>query len=348
MRKFKLLVDTCVWLDLGQDQRNSPLIEFLELMVSRKLLTLLVPRIVLDEFQKNKGKVAERAQRSLSSHFNQVRDAIRSAETNTKQKNRVIQYLDDIDHKIPLVGGAATATLNRVERLVKQATIIEISDAVKLKAADRALSKAAPCHRNKNSIADAIIIEVYFEQVAKWRPGDRFAFVTRNKDDFSDLNQKVAHPDLAKGFSRLNSLYFISLGDWVRRIDPGLAREVTEEHSIDWEVRTLSEISDAMDRLVDQVWYNRHKNLAWKIERGKHKIVTRKEWEANWQKNKTYIQKHTIDSVWRGAQQAATKAEKKLGEGNYGPWSDFEWGMLNGKLSALRWALGHEWDMLDT
>lgn len=28
--------------------------------------------------------------------------------------------------------------------------------------------------------------------------------------------------------------------------------------------------------------------------------------------------------------------------------NDFEWGMFNGKLSALRWVLGDDWDMLDT
>lgn len=36
------------------------------------------------------------------------------------------------------------------------------------------------------------------------------------------------------------------------------------------------------------------------------------------------------------------------GEDNLGPYSDFEWGMINGKLSALRWVLGEDWDMLDT
>ena len=34
--------------------------------------------------------------------------------------------------------------------------------------------------------------------------------------------------------------------------------------------------------------------------------------------------------------------------GRLGPYSDFDLGMLNGKLSALRWVLGSEWDFLDT
>ena len=55
-----------------------------------------------------------------------------------------------------------------------------------------------------------------------------------------------------------------------------------------------------------------------------------------------------MQSIWEGAKKAAAKVEKTYGKENLGPWTKFEWGMLNGKLSALRWCLGDEWDMLDT
>ena len=45
---------------------------------------------------------------------------------------------------------------------------------------------------------------------------------------------------------------------------------------------------------------------------------------------------------------AAKKTEEELDQSQLGPWDDFEWGMINGKLSALRWVLGGDWDMLDT
>jgi hypothetical protein len=52
--------------------------------------------------------------------------------------------------------------------------------------------------------------------------------------------------------------------------------------------------------------------------------------------------------IWEGALKAAAKVEMEYGVENFGPWDDFEWGMINGKLFALRWVLGDEWDMLDT
>lgn len=54
-----------------------------------------------------------------------------------------------------------------------------------------------------------------------------------------------------------------------------------------------------------------------------------------------------VTSIWKSALEAAKRKEKEYGKEELGPWDNFEWGMLNGKQSALRWALGDEWDMLD-
>jgi hypothetical protein len=54
-----------------------------------------------------------------------------------------------------------------VEAMFSQATIIETTDAVKLRAAQRAIDKRVPFHHEgKNSINDAILIEVYAQFVA--------------------------------------------------------------------------------------------------------------------------------------------------------------------------------------
>ena len=59
--------------------------------------------------------------------------------------------------------------------------------------------------------------------------------------------------------------------------------------------------------------------------------------------------KETIQrDVLKMAIKAARRVEREYGKKNLGPWDDFEWGMINGKVSALRWVLGDEWDMLDT
>ena len=103
--------------------------------------------------------------------------------------------------------------------------------------------------------------------------------------------------------------------------------ESDDEEFYEDEPRSIDEIVDAVGVFLDKVWFDRHLSLRYRIETGME----------------------TVDpEIWKGALNSAQKVIDKYGEENLGPYSDFEWGMLNGKLSALRWVLGDDWDMLDT
>jgi hypothetical protein len=94
-----------------------------------------------------------------------------------------------------------------------------------------------------------------------------------------------------------------------------------------FENRTKDEILAEVDALFDKIWLNRHLELKQLVEDGEEEVDPK---------------------IWSDACKNARKIEEKYGLENLGPYDDFEWGMLNGKLSALRWLLGYEWDMLDT
>ena len=343
---FKMLIDTCVWLDLAKDPRQAPVLGVVEEMVKLGMVTLIVPSVVLDEFRRNRERIAEESAKSLSAHFRLVRDAVSKVGGNKRRMRVVLSHLDDVDRKIPILGGAAVDALDRIEKLLTASPIIEPCEAVKLRAAQRALDKKAPFHRDKNAMADAILIETYAECIRdKTSSGIRFAFVTHNKSDFSieNGNHKMPHPDFASLFSHIKSLYFINLPEALRRIEPSLVTDIMLEYSWTQEPRGLTEILEAEDLLFHQVWYNRHWNLRIGIEEGKIKVVDKETYPRLPGAPET-VQR----DVWKGALKAARSVERRYGKKNLGPWDDFEWGMINGKLSALRWVLGDEWDMLDT
>ncbi len=103
-------------------------------------------------------------------------------------------------------------------------------------------------------------------------------------------------------------------------------------------MRNKGELEVVEQELVDKIWYNRHQIR-------KQKISDHTTWLVE---EATSLPNTTPKDIWEGALKAATRVEETYGIENLGPHSDFEWGMLNGKLSALRWALGEDWDILDT
>ncbi len=342
---FKLLIDTCVWIDLAKDYQQQPLLGALEELIKHDQVSLILPRTVIDEFTHNKTRTMEEGRQSLSSALKRVKDVVHKF-GDGKNKTLVIEQLNDVDHRLPTIGENVAESVARIENLFKTAPIIETSDTVKLRAAQRAIEGRAPFHRQKNSINDAILIETYAEIAAAQNvKGARFAFVTHNIKDFSatNTNNNLPHPDIAPFFSKIKSLYCTKLGETLKRVEPQLFADIMIEQEWIEEPRRLKEILDAIDHLLNQVWYNRHQNTRYKIERGKIKIVEKETFPVK-NHNTRPIQR----DLWEGALKSAARVEKQIGLENLGPWDDFEWGMINGKLSALRWVLGDEWDMLDT
>jgi hypothetical protein len=328
---FNILIDTCVWLDLAKDYKQRAILTALEELIRQEEIELILPRTIINEFARNKRRVIEESNRSLSSNLKRVKEAVEQF-GDPRQKSTVLHQLNDVDHRLPTLCEAAVDTVGRIENLFARTPVSEISDAVKLRAAQRAIDKRAPFHRQRNGIEDAILIEVYADAAGtKGKAGTRFAFVTHNTKDFShpNANNKLPHPDIAACFSPRRSRYFITLGAALRRVAPTQFADLMIEQEWVEEPRRLTEIIAALDELFDKVWWNRHQNFLFKIESGQETL--------------TEGQKPFLEQ----GKKAAHRIERKYGKENLG-WDDFEWGILNGKLSALRWVLGDEWDMLDT
>ena len=66
MSHHHLLIDTCVWLNLAIDPAAADIVSLLEQLVSAKSFTLVVPKIIEDEFDRHKSQCAARLGTKLS------------------------------------------------------------------------------------------------------------------------------------------------------------------------------------------------------------------------------------------------------------------------------------------
>ena len=156
----KLVVDTCVWLDLAKDYQEQPVVGALEDLINGHEVELVVPQIILEEFERNKARVISKTQRSLQSHFRLVRDAV-TRFGDDASKAETLMALDEVDHKIVVDGEAVNDSIERIENLLKSAAILATTDAIKQRVTERVITNRAPYHRGRNSVGDAILLETY-------------------------------------------------------------------------------------------------------------------------------------------------------------------------------------------
>jgi hypothetical protein len=333
---FNVLLDTSIWLQFAGDTRHLELFEALKWMMEEGQVRLLVPHIVVDEFRKNRHQVIERYRKGLITHLNAVRKAIRASEIGDGNDAAISEILADLDRRVVMEANTPQDGLEQIEGLMRLGVLIKTSDAVMLRAAERALSRKAPCHRNKNSIADAVLIETYFECVTKGRAGERFAFVTRNTEDFSGprLDERLVHPDLASGFSRRRSLYFVTLEACLRRIDPVMYRQAIDPDLPFRRLRSRSEVTAARDHLTLRLRYIQYMDWVRRIEFGilRFKAAPGVDYECDHER------------ICNELREWCEQAKPRLGPGRLEHADAFELGDLVGRSTALSWMLGLGWE----
>jgi len=320
---FGMLVDTCTWLDLAKRIDGQKIIVIIRVLVHQGAPELLVPALVIEEFARNRERVEADMTRSVTSTFNRVREAI-NAHGRGVGRDAAIAQLDDLTHRVPLINQMATRNFDEILELLRGSRRLERTPDVEARVIERALHKRAPFHSGKNSVADAVLIELYGAYVSS-NAAAAMSFVTTNYRDFSQHHgdRRLPHDDLAAYFTAPRSFYFTDLTTALASQFRNEFEDLLLESDFPEEPRGLDEILLAEQELFDRIWYER--SLA---HEASGRLVP--------------------GAIQEGAASARRRVEERLGEANVGPYDDFEWGTINGKLSALRWVLGSEWDFLDT
>jgi hypothetical protein len=326
-----LFIDTCVWLDIAGRLDGQKLIVPLRVLKHQGKLELFVPAVVIEEFERNRPNVEATLTDRVRGRFREVRaDIHRLAGEDDRQ-----EWLEAMSYHLPLVSAGALQNFSEIAELLRGGRQIEPTTAEYARVVQRGLNKQAPFHQAKNSVADALLIEMYSSLLqAADETIDQYCFVTSNYKDFSLLNgdRQLPHADLAELFVADSSRYAYAveglqavLGDY---FGDEFHEEVAEVEWVHAESRSLAEILEAEREFFDKIWYVRTLISREKVEAGEHD-PTPPDLAAR------------IDASMRAI-------EARYGAENVGPWNDWGWGFVNGKLSALRWVLGDEWDFLDT
>ena len=337
MNQNIIMIDTCIWIDLAEKPSLRPLALALKQLIDSNEVKVISTPIIKEEFQNNRDKFIKKGRKNISQNIFNLKNLIKEHSTEDNRED-ILKGLDELNHKLPTMVDTVLEHSNLINEILESTEEIEVVDAIKLISAQKAYLKEAPFHNGKNNMADSMIIEIFFSQIDDT---NTFYFISRNTNEYSQKgNINNPNEGFNEYFSKDNVHYSLDLYKTINEISPDTLEEIEFEDFWFEEGRGLFEILEQINKYEDIIWYNRHSYRAQQVEDGIIKIVDESEYDV-------YNHNQIVSHIWEGALKSAADKEKIYGE-ELLPESDFDFGMINGKLSALRWVLGDEWDMLDT
>jgi len=163
------------------------------------------PALVIEEFDRNRPRREDALTKSVVDRLRQFRRDLRSLAGERDEW----ALLDELQQHVPLVNTAAPQNFREIAELLRAGTTLVPTELEYARVVQRGLDKRAPYSSGKNSVADALLIELYATQVRQCDPGDVYCFVTSNHSDFSVPvgDRRQPHPDVADLFAGDHSRY---------------------------------------------------------------------------------------------------------------------------------------------
>ena len=194
MERF-FLVDTNVWISLLTEDKKRYLLNSLQKLTSEKKITLLVPAILLREWNLQKEIQLELFKKTHSATLN-----VATHSGMQSIKPQLMNEIEEVKRKI-----------QEIDFLLTEGIQIKISAKVKTLTIDRTNLRLAPFHNKITSLNDCQLYFSAIEYLRKRRITE-FFFITKNTKDFSNPEKPAdeLHVDLL--VEGLKICYFTELG----------------------------------------------------------------------------------------------------------------------------------------
>jgi hypothetical protein len=179
-----VIFDTSSWINLAKPKFQNILKLLIE-MQEQGRIEILTNEIINDEWDRNKDKTIKSIKTSIKDH------AVSAA--------KILEFLDE-DERILLEAvilkyrdkeklqiERAEEHFNKVDQLLRNATIVPISNDLMINMSQRAIIKKAPFHNSKNNMADALIIFSAIDWVHEHKLIQKdLIFISHNHTEFSN------------------------------------------------------------------------------------------------------------------------------------------------------------------
>ena len=215
-----LIIDTCVWIDLCNNNNNKEIREKLSNLVNRKKVKLIIPQLVIVEWERNKqSKIIDRRVTSIGG---MIKNAKNILEYLPQEESSYIKGILEIFPKEKIIQ-QVLEEIKAIEYLFNHPSTIklEIEENVKLQAVEFALEKKAP-FKEKNSMADALILLSAIDYIRKKKLTNCIFVSTNTKDFGSNSETKGIHEDLKELFDEYGIKYFLNIGLAINEIEKDL------------------------------------------------------------------------------------------------------------------------------